>query len=110
MMTSVIKERCKVDNIRDLKFKQCSKAIKILEPNDFCPFPQFKHWMIVDPSYTNLVKKRLEEHQNYAIRLWNKMNDRVESWGNPNFTTPFYALAEQKCPMVFQLCSSSGRF
>ena len=66
--------------------------------------------MIVDPSYANLIKHRLDEHQSSAIRLWNKMNERVESWGNPDFTTPFYKLAEEKCPMVFQLCSSSGRF
>ena len=110
MMTNVIKERCKVDHIRDLKFKQCSKAIRILEKNDFCPFPQFKHWMVVDPSYAKLIKRKVDEHQSYAFRLWNRMNDRVDTWGSPDFKTPFYKLAEEKCPMVFQLCGPSGRF
>ena len=90
MLTSVMKEKCKVNHIRDLKFKQCSKALKILEPTDFCPFPQFKHWMIVDPSYKNLVLTKLKEHKSYAMKLWTKMNTRVESWGRPDLNTPFY--------------------
>ena len=110
MLTSVMKEKCKVNHIRDLKFKQCSKALKILEPTDFCPFPQFKHWMIVDPSYKNLVLTKLKEYRSYAMKLWTKMNTRVESWGRPDLNTPFYSLAEVKCPLVFQLCGSSGRF
>ena len=110
MMTNVIKERCKISHIRDLKFKDCSKAVRILEPTDFCPFPQFKHWMIVDPNYIKLVNKKIDEHQSFAIRLWNRMNENVESWGNPDTKTPFYTLAENKCPMVFQLCAPKRRF
>ena len=101
-----------MNHIRDLKYKYCPKAhfLQILETNDFCPFPQFKHWMIVDPSHVSLVFLKLEEHQSYAIKLWNRMNDHMESWGNPEFVTPFYSLAEKKCPMVFQLCGPTGRF
>ena len=110
MITSVIKEKCKVNHLRDLKFKDCSKAIKILETKDFCPFPQFKHWMIVDPSYVNLVVSKLEEYQSYAVRLWNQMNEGAESWGKPDFVTPFYNLAQKKCPMVFQLCGPTDGF
>ena len=109
-MTSVLKERCKVNHIRDLKFKECKRSTKILEPNDFCPFPQFKHWMIFDTSYVNLVLRKLEEHKSYAIRIWSKMNSNVDSWGNSDFVTPFYKLAEKKCPLVFQLCGDAGRF
>ena len=110
LMTSVIKEKCRVKHIRDLKFKYCKKAINILEPKHFCPFPQFKHWMIVDPSYVNLVTNKLEEQKSYAIKLWTNMNHRVESWGNAGLITPFYSLAEKKCPMVFQLCGPTDRF
>ena len=109
-MTSVVKERCKVEQIRDLKYKECKRSTKILEPSVFCPFPLFKHPMIFDSSKVKLVLSKLEEHQSYAIRIWSKMNANVESWGNSDSVTPFYKLAEKKCPLVFQLCGEAGRF
>ena len=110
MMTNVIKEKCKVSHIRELKFKDCEKAVTILDPTDFCPFPQIKHGIILDPGLTKYVINKIQEHQSYAIRLWNRMNEDVESWGSQEKKTPFYTLAEEKCPMVFQLCAPKGRF
>ena len=110
MMTNVIKEKCKVSHIRELKFKDCEKAVNILEPTDFCPFPQNKHGIILDPGHTKYVKNKIQEHQSYAIRLWNRMNEDVESWGSQEIKTPFYTLAEENCPMVFQLCAPKRKF
>ena len=109
-MTGVVKERCRVNHIRDLKFKECKKSATILEPSDFCPFPYYKHEMMFNPSYVKLVLTKLEEQNSYATRLWVKDNSDLESWGNADFITPFYKLAEQKCPLIYQFCGEAGRF
>jgi hypothetical protein len=101
-VTERLKKLCKVAFVDELQYKECKKSAKVLPADWFCPVAEDKHWMIFDPVRAKLVLTTLEEAGSYGLRLWTAATGEYVNWGGSNFTTAFYRLAEERCPLIVQ--------
>jgi hypothetical protein len=101
-LTDRLKKLCKVAFVNELQYKECKKGAKVLPADWFCPVAEDKSWMIYDPVRAKLVLKTLEEAGSYGLRLWSDATGEYDNWGAANFTTAFYRLAEERCPLIVQ--------
>lgn len=111
-LTSVLKKVCKVKSLKELRYKDCAKApLHLYAMDKLCPIPKKQNFMIVDPLRYNLVLKKLEEADgNVGLKLWSDFNLDIPSWGSKNFTTAFYKLAQNSCPLTLQTMGKNAHF
>jgi hypothetical protein len=103
LITQRLSKLCRVNFVKDLEYKECKWATKMLPATAFCPLEEDKHWMIFDPARSKLVKKKMEDNNSLGLRLWKKHTEMFDNWGGPNHTTAFYYLAEEHCPLTSQV-------
>ena len=82
---------------------------KLLPPETFSPVPEAQYLKLYDPARAKLVLKKIEEAQSFGVKLWTSKSG-TENLGSANFTTTFYKLAEEKCPMNVRLLDGNKSF
>jgi hypothetical protein len=103
LVTERVKYLCHVDFVNELVYRQCASSPPLRPVADFCPLEEAKHWMLFDRFRTKLVKKRLEEHESYGVRLWRGASNGLASWGAANDSTAAYELAKESCPFTLMV-------
>ena len=100
LMKQTLVDLCKVETMKELVFKECKMAVKLMEVSAFCPVEEEKHWTIFDPKRTKLVMKALERENSLGLKLWNDATKDIQNWGSKDDQTAFYKLAVEKCPLI----------
>jgi hypothetical protein len=100
--------------MKQLLYKQCHKAPRILPVETFCPIHGAHHWKLFDTSRSKLVLQKIHESNSFGVKLWIAMkisNDHDDAnLGSSNFTTAFYQLAKNYCPLTVQLLGQNRHF
>jgi len=107
-----LRDNCGVKTVKELQFVECAIAPKIMSPGALCPIELEKHWMLLDPVRSKLVKRTLNEANSYGVKLWSQeANEDHNDWGSASFRTPYFDLASAKCPLLTRFAvGSEGHF
>ena len=109
LMTENLKKHCQVSFLKDLKFKFCSKAPKLMSSEKFAPIEETQFKKIYDPQRTKLVLKKIQEFESFAIKLWT-FKSGTENLGSSRLNTTFYHLAKEKCPYSYKILPANKHF
>ena len=96
-----------VSYLKDLSFKHCQNAPKLLANSKFVPITEVEYKKLYDPSRTKLILKKLDESQSFGVKLWT-FKPGTEILGHSKLNTTFYALAKEKCPITFKTCNKNN--
>lgn len=99
LITRLIKELCKTDNIISLYSGSADCGnISIYPPDTFGPIPWFKWKFFFDPTKNEFVTEKMKK--SLAVHFWNKLSKINPVI--PNSNQPYANIASKSCPKVFR--------
>ena len=61
---------CKVEHLKELKYKQCEDLPAMASEQVFCPVERSKSWMIFDDKRSKIVAKQIKGKKVRTVNLW----------------------------------------